>query len=167
MDDSEVAAAYKTYGGSVFARCWRLLRNRDAAGDVTQEVFLRCFGHRGSLRTGRELLGWLYRVATNLCLNAIRDEARRRQTDRSGPGTASVQPEGPMRRLLSDLLSDLDERTQCIVVYVYLDGMTQAEAAEIAQVTDRTVRNCLARFQAHGRRTLGDELAPTSKEECG
>jgi RNA polymerase sigma-70 factor (ECF subfamily) len=167
MDDSEVAAAYKVYGGAVFARCWRLLRDKDAAGDITQEVFLRCFGHRGSLRTGRELLGWLYRVATNLCLNAIRDESRRRQADRSGPDTPAVQPEGPRRQLLSDLMSELDERTQAIVVYVYLDGMTHAEAAEVAQVTDRTVRNCLTRFQERGRRRLETELAPLPKEECG
>jgi len=65
-------------------------------------------------------------------------------------------------RLLWDLLRDLDERTQAIVVYVHLDGMTHAEAAEVAQVSDRTVRNCLARFQRTGRLRLG---APSPQEE--
>ena len=61
-------------------------------------------------------------------------------------------------------LRDLDERTQAIVVYVHIDGMTQAEAAEVAQVSDRTVRNCLARFQRAGRLRLGPDWAPHKRE---
>jgi hypothetical protein len=38
--------------------------------------------------------------------------------------------------------------------------MTHAEAAEVAQVTDRTVRNCLARFQRAGRLRLGADVFP-------
>jgi RNA polymerase sigma-70 factor (ECF subfamily) len=164
MDDSDVAKAYGAYGGAVYARCWRVLRDKDGARDVTQEVFLRCFGHRLKLRTGRELLGWLYRVATNLCLNQLRDEDLRRRAVNEGDTERSVSSVGPARRLLRDLLADLDERTQAIVVYVYIDGMTHAEAAEVAQVTDRTVRNCLARFQERGRLRLGNDPEPFLRE---
>jgi len=47
---------------------------------------------------------------------------------------------------------------------VHLDGMTHAEAAEVAQVSDRTVRNCLARFQRLGRMRLGVDFAPSPQE---
>jgi RNA polymerase sigma factor (sigma-70 family) len=157
MDDAAVADAFKTHGAAIHRRCLRILRDTEAARDVTQEVFVRCFDRRGRLRPGRELLGWLYRVATNLCLNALRDGKLRRAADRElAPGLpAATEP--PEVRLLWDLLRDLDERTQAIVVYVYIDGMTHGEAAEVAQVTDRTVRNCLARFQRTGRVKLGVE----------
>jgi RNA polymerase sigma-70 factor (ECF subfamily) len=157
MNDQAVAAAYRDYSGAVYARCVRLLRDRDGARDVTQEVFVRCFDCREALRPGRELLGWLYRVATNLCFNLLRDGAARRRADGDAVPPAAVGPQGPARRVLWDLLSDLDDRTRAIVVYVYLDGMTHAEAAEIAQVTDRTVRNCLTRFQEQGRLRLGSD----------
>jgi RNA polymerase sigma-70 factor, ECF subfamily len=160
MDDAAVADAFNTYGATVFRRCLRILRDSESARDVTQEVFIRCFDRRGHLRPGRELLGWLYRVATNLCLNVLRDGKARRDADcRLAPGLPTAT-EPPEARLLWDLLRDLDERTQAIVVYVHIDGMTQAEAAEAAQVTDRTVRNCLARFQRTGRLRLGADVFP-------
>jgi RNA polymerase sigma-70 factor (ECF subfamily) len=161
MDDVAVAEAFKTYGGAVYRRCLRVLRDAEASRDVTQEVFVRCFDRRQGLRDGRELLGWLYRVATNLCLNALRDGKLRREADREVAAASPAAADAPETRLLWDLLRDLDERTQAIVIYVHLDGMTHAEAAEVAQVSDRTVRNCLARFQRTGRLRLA---APTQPE---
>lgn len=43
--------------------------------------------------------------------------------------------------------------------------MTQTEAAEIAGVTDRTVRNCLARFEINARARLGAEAKPILAKE--
>jgi RNA polymerase sigma-70 factor (ECF subfamily) len=162
MTDAEVAQAYRDYAGAVYARAARILRDREIARDVVQEVFVRCFGHRPKLRAGRDVLIWLYRVTTNLCLNALRDGKLRVRADRDAarlsPTTAA--PDGPARRAVWDLLAGLAERTQAIVIYVYLDGMTHAEAAEVARVTDRTVRNCLTRFQEHARAQLGSDLEP-------
>jgi RNA polymerase sigma factor (sigma-70 family) len=157
MDDAAVARAFEIYGGAVFRRCLRVLRDAEGARDVTQEVFVRCFDRRENLRDGRELLGWLYRVATNLCLNALRDGKLHRDADnRLAPAPVTTTAvDAPEARVLRDLLRDLDERTQAIVVYVHIDGMTHAEAAEVARVSDRTVRNCLARFQQQGRLRLG------------
>ena len=167
MTDAEVAQAYKDYAGPVYARAVRVLRDREAARDVTQEVFVRCFGHRPQLAVGRELLAWLYRVTTNLCLNALRDGKLRGRADRDAArqSPTATAPEGPSRRGLWDLLAGLGERTQAIVVYVHLDGMTHAEAAEVAGVSDRTVRNCLARFQEHARARLGADWAPALAKE--
>lgn len=100
MTDAEVAQAYRDYAGAVYARGLRILRDREAARDVTQEVFVRCFGHRPSLPPGRDLLAWLYRVTTNLCLNALRDGKLRGRADRDAARWAptAVPPEGPSRR---------------------------------------------------------------------
>jgi RNA polymerase sigma-70 factor (ECF subfamily) len=166
MDEAAVAEAFMTYGSAVFRRCTRILRDPDAARDVTQEVFVRCFDRRGELRRGRELLGWLYRVATNLCLNAMRDgKIRRAAHQRLAPSTAVAAPADPPDvRLLAQLLRDVDERTRAIVIYVHVDGMTHAEAADVAQVSDRTVRNCLARFHQAGRLRLGAQKVLPQEE---
>jgi RNA polymerase sigma-70 factor (ECF subfamily) len=167
MEEAAVEVAYRSYGGAVFARCVRILRDEEAAGDVTQEVFIKCFDHRQTLRPGRELLAWLYRVATNLCLNALRDRAFRQRADREAAPSPIVGAEGPSQRAVLDLLRRLDERTQAIVIYVYLDGMTHAEAAEMTYVTDRTVRNCLTRFLEHARALLGSNPGPYLEEGFG
>jgi RNA polymerase sigma-70 factor, ECF subfamily len=168
MTEEDVAQAYRAYAGAMYARGLRLLRDSEASRDVTQEVFIRCLAHRRELRVGSELLAWLYRVTTNLCLNAIRDGKVRARTaqDSAWHAPAAAAPEGPARRGLWDLLSGLGERTQAIVVYVYIDGMTHAEAAFVAKVSDRTVRNCLARFQEHARTRVGTLPEPLLRGEC-
>jgi RNA polymerase sigma-70 factor, ECF subfamily len=155
MDVDAFEAAHRRHATAVFARCRRILRDDESARDITQEVFIRCLGHRNDLRSGRELLGWLYRVATNLCLNHLRDQSARRSHDAH---LVQAQPgwrEPASAREVLELLDGLDERTQAIAVYVHVDGMTHEEAAEVAQVTDRTVRNCLVRFAEHARRRAG------------
>jgi RNA polymerase sigma-70 factor (ECF subfamily) len=168
MTEDEVAQAYRAYAGAVYARGVRILRDADAARDVTQEVFIRCLDHCRELRAGSELLSWLYRVTTNLCLNAIRDRKVRGRAaeDAARHAPVAVAPEGPARRGLADLLSGLGERTQAIVIYVYIDGMTHEEAARVAQVSDRTVRNCLARFQEHARLRAGVVPEPLLRGGC-
>jgi RNA polymerase sigma-70 factor (ECF subfamily) len=155
VDDRTVFESYRDYAPAVYARCVRILRDREAARDVTQEVFVRCHRERARLRPGRELLAWLYQVATNLCLNSLRnDKVRAAALGRDG-AAAITDPVAPGQRLVLELLAGLDERTQAIAVYVYIDGMTQPEAAAVAGVSDRTVRKCLTRFLEHGRQALG------------
>jgi RNA polymerase sigma-70 factor (ECF subfamily) len=155
MDVDAFEAAHRRHAAAVFARCRRILRDDESARDITQEVFIRCLGHRNHLRQGRELLGWLYRVATNLCLNFLRDRTSRRERDARLVQSQPEWQERPSSREVLELLDGLDERTQAIAVYVYVDGMTHDEAAEVAQVSDRTVRNCLVRFAEHARDRAG------------
>ena len=164
MDSLAVRRAYEQYAPLIYARCRRILRDEQRARDATQDVFERCMRRREDLREGRELLAWLYRAATSECLNALRDERTRRKHDAAvaAGGATTVDGAAGSRQIL-EILRGLDDRTQAIAIYVYLDGMTQLEAARLAQVTDRTVRNCLARFVAHGRRSLGIDL----QEDCG
>jgi RNA polymerase sigma-70 factor (ECF subfamily) len=155
VDEGAVFESYRDYAPAVYARCVRILREREAARDVTQEVFVRCHRERARLRPGRELLAWLYQVATNLCLNSLRhDKVRASALGRDGASAVS-DPVAPGQRLVLELLAGLDPRTQAIAIYVYVDGMTQPEAAAVAGVSDRTVRKCLTRFLEHGRNALG------------
>lgn len=166
VDPHDVLDAYDRYAGAVFARCVRILRDREAARDVTQEVFVRCHRDRRGLRAGRELLAWLYQVATNLCLNVLRDRRTRREAVSRAATLTDVGAEGPGRLLTSEVLGRFDRRTQELVVYVYLDGMTQAEAAAVAGVSDRTVRSRLSGFLEAARRLLDDSEQEEASDGC-
>ena len=88
----------RRYRRELHVHCYRMLGSFDEAEDHVQEVFLRawrsrdCFEGRSSPRT------WLYRVATNACLDTLRRDARRavpRPTAGRGPSVAAmpwVQP---------------------------------------------------------------------------
>src|SRR5262245_37293582 len=76
MDDNELAQLYRRCGAMIYRRCCKLLKDEAAAQDATQEVFIRLMSHLDRLDPRDDYLPWIYRVATNHCLNVLRDDAR-------------------------------------------------------------------------------------------
>ena len=66
------------YRGELFAHCYRILGSFHDAEDVLQEALLGAWRAIGQF-DGRALRAWLYRIATNRCLNYLRGESRRPQ----------------------------------------------------------------------------------------
>ena len=63
-----------------------VVRDADEAEDLTQETFLRAYSARDSLRDPDAILPWLYSVANHVCLDRLRQRARRH-----GPARISIQ----------------------------------------------------------------------------
>src|SRR5262245_32247471 len=78
MEEESLQATYRRWGKLIHRRCLALLGEAAAAEDATQEVFVRLMRHAGRLAPegGTGYLAWIYRVATNHCLNVLRDGAR-------------------------------------------------------------------------------------------
>ena len=77
MEDNELDDAYRRWGGQIYRRCLKLLGDAAAAEDATQEVFVRLMRHAGRLSSEGGYLAWIYRVATNHCLNVLRGRPSR------------------------------------------------------------------------------------------
>jgi RNA polymerase sigma-70 factor (TIGR02960 family) len=75
--------------GELLAHCYRILGSVQDAEDVLQEALLAAWRSLGQF-DGRSLRAWLYRIATNRCLNYLRDETRRPRS--AGPGPSRTQP---------------------------------------------------------------------------
>lgn len=65
------------YQGRVVSLLRHLVGNRDQAEDLTQEVFLRVFRARKSYVPGAKFTTWLFTIAHNVALNALRSRQRR------------------------------------------------------------------------------------------
>jgi len=61
----------------LLVHCYRMLGSLPDAEDAVQETLLRAWRYRDSLKEGAPLRPWLYRVATNACLDAIAHDKRR------------------------------------------------------------------------------------------
>jgi RNA polymerase sigma-70 factor (ECF subfamily) len=152
MESTDISALYRRFGFVIYRRCRKLLRDSEQARDAAQEVFVRAVRHRERLTFDRECLPWLYRVATNYCLNLIRDKKLTRHVLAAQVtiGGADSQPESLFlaRERIATLLDQLDETSSQIVIYYYMDSMTQEEIAGVMGLSRRTVGKKLKRFSA-------------------
>lgn len=154
MNSDRIAELYRTWGPAIYRRCLRLLRDPEAARDATQEVFRKALSSPGKLADSATALPFIYRVATNYCLNERRNAGRRGETELVDLDVASIHPDFPQRRLVQRVLSRFDSRTQSIAVGVLVDGMEHEEVADVLGISRKTVSRRLARFLEHARKYL-------------
>lgn len=144
---------YARFGVVIYARCRQMLCEVPLAQDATQEVFLRVHRVLDKMRGQREAFTWLYRTATNHCLNELRDGRLRpalvpEVPERPDPGAESrITDQDLVARLVRHLPEEL-----AIAAWLYhVDGLEQSEIAEICGVSRRTVIARLARFNDQAR----------------
>jgi len=144
----------------VFAICLRMLRDREAALDATQETFITVFRKVDRFAGHSAFSTWLYRVAVNTCY----DQARRR-----GRQAVEPLPEGieraddhalealeaaELRPDLEAALARLPAEFRSAVIICDAEGLPLQTAAEILGVPVGTVKSRVFR----GRRLLAEAL---------
>ena len=117
----------------VMRRCRQLLKEENEALDATQDVFVQILKRRDRLEMTHPS-SLLYRIATNLCLNRIRD--RQRRATMPGDGFLErvavlddTEPRLEARSVLERLFGRHQESTRTMAVLHFQDGMTLEEVA--------------------------------------
>jgi RNA polymerase sigma-70 factor, ECF subfamily len=72
-DETSFALLLQRHRGPVVNFLHRMVQNRAVSEELAQEVFLRVYRSRGSYEPTAKFTTWLFRIATHLALNAIRD----------------------------------------------------------------------------------------------
>jgi RNA polymerase sigma factor (sigma-70 family) len=147
LDESAITALTDRYGPMVLRRCRRLLVNEEDARDACQDVFMRLVISRQRI-AGAAMSSLLYRIATNVCLNRLRDR-RRRPEDADEPLLARIacaaEPGGlsDARLLLDRLFARHPASSRTIAVLHYVDGLTLEETAALTGLSVSGVRRRL------------------------
>ncbi len=144
----------------VFAVCLRMLRDREAALDATQETFITVF-RKADRFSGRAAFGtWLYRVAINTCYDVSR-RTRRKQIfplpeglDPSDPTSGDDFSAVEVRPDIEAALGALSAEFRAAVVLTDLEGLSLEDVAEILGVPLGTVKSRVFR----GRKLLAVSL---------
>jgi RNA polymerase sigma-70 factor (ECF subfamily) len=147
MADDRLTRLYQTYGAYIYVRCARLLGDRAAAEDATQETFMRVHRHLHKAPDPAQALPWIYRIATNYCLNEIRDRRLRPQAqdvpELFADDLATILAS---RDLVARLIRRCPAKLRVPAWLHYVDGLSQAEVANVLGISRRTVVNRLAAF---------------------
>jgi RNA polymerase sigma-70 factor (ECF subfamily) len=154
LGGEHIAGLYRAWGPAIYRRCLRLLHDPEAARDATQEVFRKALGSPAKLADPDTALPFIYRIATNHCLNERRNAGRRGEMELGDLEVAAEHGELPQRRLVQRVLSRFDAKTQSIAVAVLVDGMEHEEVASALGISRKTVSRKLARFLDHARKYL-------------
>ncbi len=150
------------HSDSIFRLCRRMLTNTTAAEDATQETFLRLWKSAVNWRPhGAKFKTWLYRVATNVCLDMLRRKGRELPED-AAPERAdgSLSAEASMvaeeaRLAVEAALARLPERQRLAITLCCFQELSNTEAAAVMELSVEAIESLLAR----GRRTLREALS--------
>jgi RNA polymerase sigma-70 factor (ECF subfamily) len=112
-DESVFEALAQRHRRELHVHCYRMLASFEEAEDAVQETFLRAWRHRDQFDGDALVRAWLYRVATNVCLDVIRSRARRRSVLRSSPEVPWLEPYPD--RLLDEIAPSAEQPDAAIV----------------------------------------------------
>ncbi|MBZ5669819.1 MAG: sigma-70 family RNA polymerase sigma factor [Acidobacteriia bacterium] len=153
----------------------RMVRDRALAEDLAQEAFLRIYRARERYQPEARFTTWLYRIATNLALNAIRDrkdevpEPASEDLDRGPAFERFVDPkptaeqkllEGDRQRLIRQAVESLPANQRAAVILHKYQEADYRQIAQILSVSESAVKSLL--FRAY--ETLRLRLEPLLRE---
>lgn len=139
---------YRKYGHSVLRRARQILGSEDEATEVLQELFANLVARPEQFDGRSAPSTYLYAATTHACLSRLRNRRNRHRliNEQVRPWSTEVDPRpieaAPMVR---DLLAQLSDDEARAAVYHYLDGMSQAEIAEVLGCSRRNVGKLLER----------------------
>jgi RNA polymerase sigma-70 factor (ECF subfamily) len=163
----------ETFQHRLVAVMHHVVGSAEEAEDLAQEVFLRVYRARKKYRPRSKFSTWLFTIANNLALNALRSRQRKpavplntRDSGPLGPRPAEqlvkdkdVAPSGQLRhRELVDViqraLEKLNERQRMAVILNKFEDMNYADIAEVMGLTTQAVKSLLSRARSNLRQEL-------------
>jgi RNA polymerase sigma-70 factor (TIGR02960 family) len=112
-DEPAFAALTERHRHELHVHCYRMLASFDEAEDAVQETFLNAWRGRSGFEGGSQFRAWLYRIATNVCLDMLRRNSRRATGMRSLAEVPWIQP---YPDLLLDQAAPADEQPEAVAI---------------------------------------------------
>ena len=129
------------YERQMYRLCYRFVGNSDDARDLAQDVFVKAFENLATFRRESSLKTWLYRIATNHCINYVKSNSREfvEVTEDIGKTNATIQQQledDEQRRHFRQLVRMLPPKQRAILE---LRIQEQLSYEEIATMSNRSV----------------------------
>ncbi len=176
-DEQSFALLLHRYRTPLVNFLYRMVRNREQAEDLAQEVFIRVYRARADYVPSAKFTTWLFRIATNLALNSVRDTRHQRmEVSLDAPVTVDSEEgdERPLdvaeknpnieehlvqeaqRDMIRHAIDKLPEKQRAAVLLHKYQDLDYGEISKILSCSESALKSLL--FRAY--ETLRVELAP-------
>jgi RNA polymerase sigma-70 factor (ECF subfamily) len=182
-DEMALIALYEQFRRPIHSYSFRLLGSQEDADDVTQEVFMRAFTSWDGLYERDHLSSWLYRIATNLCVDMLRRRKRfagrflslRTRFD-SSTSDETMQddltafltdsggiPEIAEREMIRSTMAHIPPEYAVVLVLNAAQGVSYQEIAQILHISPNAAATRISR----AKRMFAKEYQRVSKDGVG
>ena len=152
--DEALERLLDAYEKKVFRMAVVMLRDAGRAEEVTQDVFLKVWRALQSYDGRASLSTWVYAIARNTCLSAVRSESYRKTLLLEESQEPTVASSGPLNVALTQCLSRLPDVQRDVITMFYFEDRNVAEVAQLMDLPEGTVKSHLHR----ARRALGEMM---------
>ncbi len=145
---------FRTYQPLLFRHVFFRVRDTDTAHEIVQEVFVRTWDHRASLKTHLPFLALAFHVARNIIRDMGRHSSTRERLAAEIPPPSLSEGDDPaealaltilQERIVAILNSELGERCRQVFLLSRYEGKSHAEIAALLGISVKTVENQIAR----------------------
>jgi RNA polymerase sigma-70 factor (ECF subfamily) len=180
-DEATLSRLYEQFKRPIHSYTYRLLGNQEDADDVTQEVFVRACTSWNGLYEREHLSAWLYRIATNLCVDLLRRKKRiswwplaPRRSDEPTEDVSSEDtsyflsdnggiPEIAERELIRMTLASMPEEYAIALVLSAAQGVSYQEIATIVGISPNAAATRISR----AKKMFAEQYQRLSKDGVG
>jgi RNA polymerase sigma-70 factor, ECF subfamily len=150
----DLESVFRKYGDFVYRTCCRYFRDPADAEDVAQEVFLKLHRRLAAFRGDSALTTWIYRIAANTCIDALRSRKSHVAFEETGldimvaGNLTSGHGDATLARIdLGRILSETDDRTREILFLALAEGCSHEDVGEVVGLSKSAVTKIIRRFQ--------------------
>lgn len=166
----DAGALFQSYHDRIYRYVLRLIRDPAEAEDLTQETFLRAYRGGDSLRDPEAVRGWLYRIATHVCLDRLRQRKPQvsledtciGEEDRNqiktpcspSPSPLEITERKETSACVQRCLDFLPDKYRAVILLREAHSLTAAEIADLLGVTVTTIKIRLHRARGMLQRVM-------------
>ena len=159
-DDASFALLLEKHRVPVIHFLYRMVQNGAVAEELAQEVFLRVYRSRGTYEPTAKFTTWLFRIATHLALNSLRDgknertearldgesgEASSLQVSDARPSVEQVMVRQSRLDEVREAIAGLPEKQRAAVLMHKYEEMDYAQIAKVLNCSESAVKSLLFR----------------------
>ena len=175
-EEAAFQAVLTRYRGPIYNLCWRMVRNDEDARDLAQEVFIKVFRLLDRYDEQYAFSSWLFRIATNHCIDHLRrqrlrflslerdggsdDDEAEMQVPHEGPGPDVILQRREALEKLEEVIAELPPHYRVITLLRHDQQLSYEEIAETLQLPLGTVK-----ARIHRARNMIQQILAARKYE--